>query len=73
MEMEQEEDERGEQRLIIRSLAKPTKEYKFGSDFRTFLDRFNLYCGLNHIGDAQKGPILFILVDTHSFKIAINL
>ena len=71
--MEHDEDERGEQRPIIRTLAKPPKEYKFGSDFRTFLDRFNLYCGLNHIGDAQKGPLLFTLLDTHSFTIAHNI
>jgi len=59
--------------VVMRTYAKPPKEYKFGTDFRTYLARFILYCNLNRIPEQQRGPLLFTLLDSHSFNIANNL
>ena len=61
------------QPMVMRTYAKPPKEYKFGTDFRTFIQRFNLYCELNHIPQPQKIPLLFTLLDSHAFTVANNL
>src|SRR6266853_4489039 len=59
--------------VIVQTYAKPPKEYKFGSDFRTYIARFELYCQLNNIPDANRAPLLFTLLDTQAFNIARNL
>src|SRR5579863_5341054 len=59
--------------IVMRSWAKPRKEYKYGTDFRTYVTRFTLYCNLNRIPMAQRASLLLTLLDTHAFTLAQNL
>jgi hypothetical protein len=59
--------------VVIRTVSKPPKEYKTGEDFRTFVNRFNIYCDLNNIPQEQKTSLLFTLLDTNAFTLATNL
>jgi len=59
--------------IVMRSWAKPPKEYRYGTDFRTYVQRFELYANLNRIPLAQRAPLLLTLLDTHAFNIAQNL
>ena len=69
----QERREENNRRLVLRSLSKPPKEFKFGTNFLEFLDRFKYYCALNNIPDEQKGVLLLTLLDSHSFQIVSNM
>ena len=66
-------DQEAQNPVIMRAYAKPPKEYKYGSDFRNYLAKFQLYCNLNNIPQPQKAPLLLTLLDAHSFNIANNL
>src|SRR5438093_9536405 len=59
--------------VLMRTWAKPPKEYKYGTDFRTYAHKFAIYCDLNNIPERQRAPLLFTLLDSKAFNIAQNL
>ena len=63
----------GNEPIVMRTWAKPPKEFKYGTDFRTYVQRFELYANLNHIPQAQRASVLLSLLDSHAFNIAQNL
>ena len=63
----------GNKPIVLRTWAKPPKEYKYGTDFRTYVQRLELYANLNNIPQAQRASLLLTLLDSHAFDIAQNL
>ena len=66
-------DEQNEPHIILRTFGKCPKIFKFGDDFRAYMDRFNIYADMNNIPNNQRAPLLLTLLDDHSFNIASNL